>query len=191
MDKLKNNRLLFLVTLSFLLLGFVNIHFALIGFLCMTAPIVLLVKTNRKAYCQGYCPRANMYQKLKYIKSNKKVRRMPKWMMGKKAKEIVFNYFLISLGIMVITTIMVLIGRVQPMLSVRLFIVIPLGPLPQIVTIESFPWLMHLSYRMYSMILSTTLLGLVLGLMYQPRSWCVICPITSVSDIYLNNKRNK
>lgn len=189
MKKLKNNRLLFLITVSFLLLGFVNIHFALLGFICMAIPIILLVKTNKKTYCQGYCPRANMYQKLKHVKSNKRVRRMPKWMMGKNARDVVFGYFILSLTIMVMTTIMVVIGRNMPMLNVRLFIVIPLGPLPQLITFKSIPWLIHLSYRMYSMILSTTLLGLLLGVLYQPRSWCVVCPITSVSDMYLNNKR--
>ncbi len=157
----------------------------------MSIPLILLVKTNKKTHCQGYCPRANMYQKLKHIKSNNKVRRMPKWMMSKQAKDVVFGYFLVSLSIMIITTIMVVIGRTQPMLSVRLFIVIPVGPLPQLFEIESLPWLIHLSYRMYSMILSTTLLGLMLGVLYQPRSWCVVCPITSVSDMYLSNKRVK
>lgn len=58
---MRNHKYLFLITISFFLLGFVNIHFSLLGIVCMTLPIVLLLKNRKKTWCQGYCPRASLY----------------------------------------------------------------------------------------------------------------------------------
>lgn len=55
---LKNNKYLFIINLLYFALGFINIHFALLGLICMILPLYLLVKTKKKTYCQGYCPRA-------------------------------------------------------------------------------------------------------------------------------------
>lgn len=58
---MRNHKYLFLITISFFLLGFVNIHFSLLAIFCMTFPIILLLRDRKKTWCQGYCPRASLY----------------------------------------------------------------------------------------------------------------------------------
>ncbi len=58
---MRNHKLLFLFTVTFFVLGFINIHFSLFGILCMTLPIVFLLKDRKKTWCQGYCPRSSLY----------------------------------------------------------------------------------------------------------------------------------
>ena len=58
---MRNHKLLFLFTITFFVLGFVNIHFSLLGIICMTLPIILLLKDRKKTWCQSYCPRASLY----------------------------------------------------------------------------------------------------------------------------------
>jgi len=43
-NNMKNNKSLYLVTVAFFGLAFVNIHFSILGILCMTLPFVLLVR---------------------------------------------------------------------------------------------------------------------------------------------------
>lgn len=119
---MRNHKILFTFTVLFFVLGFINIHFSLLGIICMTLPIILLLRTRKKTWCQGYCPRASLYTTLGKSKRWKSL---------------------------------------------------------------STPWLTHLSYRFYSMMMTTTLIGLVLAMVYKPRTWCTICPIATVSDVIL------
>jgi len=61
LTNLKNHKYLFVITLLYFALGFVNIHFALLGFVCMFVPLILLFKNKKKTWCQGYCPRAGLF----------------------------------------------------------------------------------------------------------------------------------
>lgn len=182
---MKNNKYLFLFTLLFFALGFVNIHFALLGFICMVVPFVLLIKNNKKTWCQGYCPRANLYSTCGKLTAHN--RKTPIFFIKGNMKWIMLTYFGISLFIITMSTIRVSSGMMPPMEMLRFLIFIPIPTeLPQIIEFSNVvPWLTHLSYRMYSMMMTTTVIGLVLAIVYKPRTWCTICPIATVSDVYL------
>jgi polyferredoxin len=64
--------------------------------------------------------------------------------------------------------------------------------MPQLIELSAMaPWLTHLSYRFYSMMLTTTLIGLVLSVLYKPRTWCTVCPISTISGQYISQKTKK
>ncbi|MBU3113454.1 4Fe-4S binding protein [Clostridium lacusfryxellense] len=64
--------------------------------------------------------------------------------------------------------------------------------MPQLLNISSIPnWAVHLSFRAYSMMLTTTAIGLILGFIYRPRTWCTICPVNTISDIAIKNIKLK
>lgn len=181
---MKNHKLLFLFTISYFLLGFVNIHFALLGIICMTLPIVLLIKDRKKTWCQGYCPRASLYTacgRSKWWNS----RNTPLFFVKGKMKWIMLAYFGISLTFIILSTIGVARGMRPAMEYLRFLIIIPIpARLPQLLNfISPLTWLTHLSYRFYSMMMTTTLLGLLLALIYKPRTWCTICPIGTISNV--------
>ncbi|HAQ41080.1 MAG TPA: hypothetical protein DCM73_09755 [Clostridiales bacterium] len=192
LKNLKNNKYLFIITLIYFALGFVNIHFALLGFICMLLPLYLLVKTNKKTYCQGYCPRANLYTKAGKATS-KTSRKTPMFFINGKMKWIVLSYFGISLIFITLSTIKVAVGSMIPLEELRYLIVFRIHLyMIQIIEFNNIlPWITHLSYRFYSMMMTTTTLGLILALVYKPRTWCTICPISTISDVYLDNSKNK
>jgi len=187
---LKNNKYLFLITLLFFALGFVNIHFALLGFICMLLPFILLIKNNKKTWCQGYCPRANLYSTVGKI-TKEHSRKTPVFFIKGNMKWIMLIYFGISLFIITMSTFKVSSGVIPPMKILRFLIFIPIPfELPQIMEFSNvMPWLTHLSYRIYSMMMTTTVIGLVLAIVYKPRTWCTICPIATVSDVYLKSSK--
>jgi polyferredoxin len=179
----------FIITLAFFALGFVNIHLALSGILCMSLPLILLIKNRKKIWCQSYCPRASLYTALGKLKKHS--RKTPRFFTHGKMKWIILIYFFTSLFIIIMSTIGVAKGRIPAMEYLRFLIFLPLPfEMPQLIRLEEvLPWITHLSYRFYSMMMTTTVLGLLLAVLYKPRSWCTICPIATVSDLYLNSAR--
>ncbi|HSP48324.1 MAG TPA: 4Fe-4S binding protein, partial [Clostridiaceae bacterium] len=50
------------------------------------------------------------------------------------------------------------------------------------------PWITHLAFRLYSMTLTSTVIGLIMGALYRPRTWCSVCPVNTVSDMDIMKK---
>jgi hypothetical protein len=153
----------------------------------------LLLKTNKKTYCQGYCPRANLYTRVGKT-SSKYSKKTPLYLIKGNMKWIMLFYFGISLFFITMSTIRVSSGLMPPMEKLRflIFFRVPFEII-QLIEVENvLPWILHLSYRFYSMMMTTTLIGLILALVYKPKTWCVICPIATISDAYLDfNKKRK
>ncbi len=186
---MRNHKLLYLLTLFFFILGFINIHFSLLGIICMTLPIILLLNTRKKTWCQGYCPRASFFSS---CGKNKKWvgLKTPKMFIQGNFKWIMLLYFGISLFFIFMSTFGVAKGMRAPMNYLRFLILIPVPfEMPQLIDIShSFTWVTHLSYRFYSMMMTTTILGLILAFIFKPRTWCTICPIATVSDLIIKKQ---
>lgn len=189
-SNLKNNKYLFLITLSYFLLSFVNIHSALLALVCMLIPFILLFKNKKKTWCQGYCPRAGLYSTIGNAKSWSH-RKTPKFFLQGRMKDILLFYFVINLAIIIMSTIIVAKGRSEPFDMARMFLFIPIGQLPQLFTLDAPGWLLHMSYRFFSMMLTTSSMGLVFALLYKPRTWCTVCPIATISDGYIKGIKRK
>ncbi len=184
---MKNNKYLFIITLTYFLLGIVNIHFALLGFICMAIPLLMLFTQKKKTWCQGYCPRASLYNACGKSTS-KWSGKTPKFFITGPMKWIMLVYFLFGMVMMTISTIGVAAGK-PPYEAIKFLIFIPLGKLPQLVAINTAPWLVNLSYSFYSFMLTATVLGFVMALVYKPRTWCTICPIATISAVYINGAK--
>lgn len=170
------------VTAVFFLLGFVHITFSLLGMICMILPFILFFRTNDKVWCKRYCPRASLF-----VKALSKVslsRKLPKGLTSQDAKRIVLVYFGINLFFATMSTIMVSIGRIAPIDYLRFLIAFPVPfEMPQLITLTVPDTLLHLSYRIYSMMMTSTAIGFLLGFLYMPRTWCVICPIQTLTTV--------
>lgn len=175
---------LYLFTISLFTLGFFNIIFAWLGFLCMIIPFVLLVKNGEKTWCQSYCPRASFFTVLLQGRSLTGSA-APKWLTKGKMKWIFLIYFAINLLVLFMSTLMVLRGKIEAVEKVRFMIAFQIPwNMPQLLNIDSIPnWAVHLSFRVYSMMFTTTVIGMALGWIYKPRTWCTICPVNTISDM--------
>jgi len=186
---MKYKKYLFILTALYFLLGFINIHSAILALVCLMFPIVLLFIDRKKTWCQEYCPRASLFTACGKLKT-KHPGKTPDFFINGNMKWIILAYFLMNLFFIAATTIRVSSGAVLPMNYLRFLLFIPVPfELPQLLNFENIvPWVTHLSFRLYSMMMTTTFIGLIFGLIYKPRTWCVICPISTVSDLYLKSK---
>lgn len=76
---------------------------------------------------------------------------------------------------------MVYFGRIEPMAYVRFMMAfaVPLD-LPQVLSINAPLFMVHFAYRIFSIMATSMFWGLVLGLLYKPRTWCGICPVNTL-----------
>ena len=179
MRKIEGRSVLFVITLTYFMLSFVHIAFATLALVCMALPFILAYRDQKKTWCRSACPRADFLQKIGRISLRKTA---PKWMIGSKARRAVLGYFCLNLLFVTMSTIAVATGRVEPIEKIRLLIVFEMPwNLPQIVSFLTLPaWVSHLSYRFYSIMLTSTLIGVGLALRYKPRTWCAVCPVSTV-----------
>lgn len=110
-------------------------------------------------------------------------------MIGSKARRVVLGYFCMNILFITMSTIAVATGRIEPIEKIRLLIILELPwNLPQLIDFGSIPvWISHLSYRFYSVMLTSTLLGLGFALLYKPRTWCAVCPVGSMTGNLIRN----
>lgn len=186
---MRNNKYLFIITITYFILGFINIHFALLGLICMTLPLILLFKNKKKTWCQHYCPRSNLYVSCAKLKKNSC--KTPSIFIKGNMKWYMLTYFGISLFVITMSTLGVVAGKIPPMEYLRFLLFIPLPEsFPQLIEFSNItPWVTHLAFRFYSMMMTTTTLGLILALTYKPRTWCTICPIATISDAYIKTTK--
>ena len=177
---------LFIVTLTFFTLGFVNIIFAWLGLVCLILPFVLLFKNKKKTWCQNYCPRSRLFTVL-FQGRSLTGRPGPDWMVKGKGKWILLVYFCINLLIITMSTTRVSMDLMEPMERIRFLIAFILPwEMPQLLSLGPVPdWMLHLSFRIYSMMFTTTVLGSILAWLFYPRTWCRVCPINTLSDLSL------
>jgi len=180
----------FIFSLVFFALGFFNIIFGWLGFICMVLPFVLLAKDQKKTWCQNYCPRANLFNVL--FKNRSFLGKIgPDWIIKGKGKWVILGYFSINLFVITMSTIAVSKGKILPMEHIRFLMAFQLPfDIPQILHWQwGSDWAVHLSYRIYSMMFTTTILGFILAWLFKPRTWCTVCPINTVSELILKNHK--
>lgn len=181
----------YLFTILFSIIGFFNIAFAWLGFICLIMPFVFVIKDNKKTWCKGYCPRANLFTRLFSkigIKST-----TPKWLVNGKGKKIMLVYFSINFTMIILSTIMVILDKRDALEKVRFLMAFQIPwAMPDLLDIGIMPnWVIHLGFRVYSMMVTTTIIGLIVGYLYRPRTWCAICPMGTISDLALRKPNTR
>ena len=169
-----------LITGGLFLISMIHISLGLVGLLCYISPLISYVRHRDKRWCQRYCPRASFLTTV--LSRISRHRKPPQWLTRSSVKQSLIYYMGANLFFATMSTLMVGLGRLEPLDHLRLFMVVqsPL-PWPQLVEWALPAFVVHGSYRVISMLFSSTLLGLGLGLLYFPRTWCSICPVMTLS----------
>jgi len=191
MTKKKWYDYLWIFSFIYLVLGFFNILFAWLGLICFITPLAIALIQGNKSYCNKYCGRGQLFSLLggRYGLSRKKD--MPRWMISPWFRYGFLLFFLLMFGIMIWNTCLVFTGAEN---------------LKQVVTLLwSFkvPWhwayhgtlfspgIAQFAFGFYSIMLTSTLLGLVTMVLYKPRSWCVYCPMGTMTQAICKIKNRK
>ena len=173
---------LWIFSTVYLILGFFNILFAWLGMICFITPLAISIIRGNKAYCNKYCGRGQLFSLLggRFGLSRKKD--MPKWMRSPYFRYGFLAFFLTMFGIMIFNTYLVFAGAELKQVVTLLWTF----KLPWYWAYHGTiiaPWVAQFAFGFYSVMLTSTLLGLITMILFKPRSWCVYCPMGTMTQM--------
>ncbi len=173
---------LWIVSALYLILGLFNILFAWLGLLCFFIPLIISIFKGNKAYCNKYCGRGQLFQMLgnKYKLSRNKD--IPHFLKSKWFRYSFLVFFLLMFTNMLLITFQVFVHASNLKEVITLFWTWKVPWQSAFGSLNVPTWITQFAYGFYSMMLTSTLLGLITMYLFRPRSWCVYCPMGTMTQ---------
>ncbi len=172
---------IWIVSTLYLILGFVNILFAWLGLICFIVPLLISIFSGTKAYCNRYCGRGQLFEVLGGKLNLSRNRDIPPWMRSKWFRYGFLIFFMTMFSNMLFSTWLVFSGARDMKEVVTLLWTFKL-PWHWANTANVSPWIAQFAFGFYSVMLTSTVLGLITMILYKPRSWCVYCPMGTMTQ---------
>ena len=180
---------LWIVELLYLVLGLCNILFAWLGMLFFSIPLLVAVIGDSKAYCNRYCGRGQLLGLLGNRFKLSRNAQHPKFLRSPWFRYGFLIFFMTMFGLMLLSTYKVFTG----------------APLRQTVTLlwvfklpwqwaevgMVAPWIAQFAFGFFGVMLTSTVLGLGTMALFRSRSWCVYCPMGTMTQGICKLKQGK
>lgn len=172
--------MMWIASALYLVLGFFNILFAWLGLLCFFTPLLISIFKGSKAYCNTYCGRGQLFELLggRFGLSRRRV--PPRFLVSKWFRYGFLAFFMTMFGLMLYNTWLVVAGATLREAVTLLWVFdVPwrwaeVTPVP--------PGVAQFAFGFYGVMLTSMLLGLATMLLFRPRSWCVYCPMGTMTQ---------
>lgn len=172
---------LWILSIIYLVLGLFNIVFAWIGMICFLVPLIISISGGGKAYCNSYCGRGQLLDILGKKLGLSRNKPMPKFLKTKYFRYGFLLFFLTMFMLMTFNTYLVFAGGKGLNKAITLLWVWKL-PWNWVNTSFVTPWVAQFAFGFYSIMITSTILGLITMMLYKPRSWCVYCPMGTMTQ---------
>ncbi|MCI9575329.1 MAG: 4Fe-4S binding protein [Clostridiales bacterium] len=182
---------LWILSSLYLVLGFVNILFAWLGMICFLTPLLISVIRGNKAYCNRFCGRGQLFSLLGEKLHLSRNRPIPAWVRSKWFRYGFLTFFMIMFLNMLYVTYLVFAGANDLRETVTLLWTIRLPWSWANHTAVSSPWVAQFAFGFYGVMLTSTVLGLITMLFFKPRSWCVYCPMGTMTQMICKARHPK
>lgn len=179
---------LWIASILYLVLGFVNILFAWLGLLCFLIPLITSIVKGNKSYCNKYCGRGHLFQLIGGNLGFSRKKDIPKLLKSKWFRYGFLIFFFVMFFMMLWNTFLVFSGvnSLKQIVTLLWTIKLPWDWAYHGTIIS--PWAAQFSFGFYSVMLTSTVLGLITMLLYKPRSWCVYCPMGTMTQLICKAK---
>lgn len=193
MKKKKNwYEYLWIASSAYLVLGAFNILFAWLGLICFLIPLIISLTGGGKAYCNSYCGRGQLLSLLGNKFNLSRNKPIPKWIKTKYFRYGFLIFFLTMFINMIFNTYLVFQGTnsLKEVLTILWTFKLPWN-FNELATIT--PWVSQFAFGFYSVMLTSTILGLITMVLFKPNSWCVYCPMGTMTQgiCIIKNKISK
>ena len=182
---------LWIASLAYLILGFFNILFAWLGLFCFFLPLIIALAAGSKGYCNRYCGRGQLFGLLGGRFGLSRRRDVPGWMKSRAFRYGFLIFFLVMFLQMLFNTALVFAGAKDLNQAVTLLWTFRL-PWEHAWQEAAFPRLpdgaVQFAFGFYSVMLTSTILGLLTMALFKPRSWCVYCPMGTITQLICQAK---
>lgn len=179
---------LWIISIVYLLLGFFNILFAWFGLLCFTIPLLISLVGGGKTYCNRFCGRGQLLSLLGGRFGLSRRKDIPQFLRSRPFRYGFLLFFLVMFSQMVWSTWLVLDGTRTLGQFVKLLWTFRLPWHWAYHGSAVSPWIAQFAFGFYSLMLTSTVLGLVTMVLFKPRSWCVYCPMGTMTQLVCKTK---
>jgi polyferredoxin len=180
---------LWIAEILYWVLGLTNILFAWLGLAFFIIPLMIAMIGGNKAYCNRYCGRGQLFEllggKLKLSLHHKP----PKFLSSKWFRYGFLAFFMTMFCLMLFSTYQVFTGAPLKQ-TVTLLWTIKLPWQWADVSMVA-PWFAQFAFGFFGMMMTSTVLGLITMLFFRPRSWCVYCPMGTMTQGICQLKHRK
>ena len=174
---------LWIVTPVYLGLGFFNILFAWLGMIFFCLPLLIAIFGGGKLYCNRYCDRGQFLSLLGGRLKLSRNRPTPRWMGTRAFRYGFLIFFFLMFFQMLWTTFLVGAGARSVGELVKLFWTFRLPWHWAYHGTLLAPWVAQFAFGFYSIMLTSSLIGLIVMALFKPRSWCVFCPMGTMTQL--------
>ena len=180
--KKKWNDYLWIWTVLYFGLGFFNILFAWLGMIDFLVPLFIAIFGGGKAFCNRYCGRGQLFARIGCLGCSRK-KQAPRFLASKWFRYGFLVFFLTMFGVMVFQTYLVAAGAQSLREALKLLwtIRVPWGWTYEAGTVSD--WVAQFAFGFYSMMLTSTIIGLFVMALFKPRTWCTFCPMGTMTQM--------
>ena len=171
---------LWIAELVYLCLGFFNILFAWLGLIFFVTPLMFAIVKGDKAYCGKYCGRGQLYELIGGRFKISLNRKPPKFLRSLWFRYGFLIFFMTMFGLMLYNTVRVFGGAGLQEAVTLLWVF----KLPWQWTDTSFvpAGAAQFAFGFYGVMLTSVVLGFITMLLFRPRTWCVYCPMGTMTQ---------
>lgn len=174
---------LWIYTPIYLVLGFFNILFAWLGMIEFLVPLFIALFGGGKKFCNYYCSRGQLFDLLgKKLKLSRK-KNPPRFLSSLWFRYGFLMFFMTMFGLMIYTTVRVFQNAtsLKEVITILWAFKVPFGFAFHGTVLSD--GVAQFAFGMYSIMLTSSILGFVTMLVYKPRSWCVYCPMGTMTQM--------
>ena len=187
--KKKWTNYLWIASATYLTLGLFNILFAWLGLICFFTPLLISIFKGDKSYCNIYCGRGQLFDRLGFGLKLSLKKAPPAFLRKTWFRYGFLAFFMTMFSVMIYATYKVFEGASLEEAVTLLW----LFKLPWQWTNVSMvsPWAAQFAFGFYGVMLTSTVLGLITMVFFMPRSWCVYCPMGTMTQGICRLKHGK
>lgn len=181
---------LWIWTIVYFALGFFNILFAWLGMIDFLLPLFIAIIGGNKFFCNHLCGRGQLFTVIPKALKCSRQKSAPSWLSSKWFRYGFLIFFLTMFGNIIYQTYLVYGGASSLREVVKLFWTfrVPWGWAYTAGTMAD--WIAQFSFGFYSLMLTSTLIGLIVMVLFRPRTWCSFCPMGSMTQLICKAKNH-
>ena len=171
---------LWIWTIIYFALGFFNILFAWLGMIDFLMPLFIALFGGSKAFCNHYCGRGQLLAQCGKCSRNVGA---PRFLASKWFRYGFLVFFLSMFGNMIFQTYLVAAGARDLGEAIKLLWMfrVPWDWAYTAGTVSD--WIAQFSFGFYSIMLTSTIIGLAVNVLFKPRTWCSFCPMGTMTQM--------
>lgn len=173
---------LWIYSILYFALGFFNIFFAWLGIIEFSVPLLIAVFGGDKLFCNYYCGKGQLFdmvgKKLKFSQN----RKPPLFLSSLWFRYSFLIFFMTMFALMLAATYKVFSGteNLKSVVTILWSFKVPWGFAYPDTNLS--PWIAQFAFGMYSIMATSTIIGFFVMFFFRPRTWCVFCPMGTMTQ---------